>query len=346
MLMVFSLILSSTGYGDANLGCKNMEGDDVDWFAAIKLPSKGDTLKGKGFVYFDTAQNDWKMSTEPVDSVKSAIGATVNQLYNIDKRNTFTIAYNDDSPVAKAESGRGHSKGVAVFNGEIGFWLIHSVPNFPPIKNYSFPQSGEKYAQSFLCLTLSVDMLEDVGQYMRFAQVTPFLSNLPELHKILAPSLVDVVNKKSLPRSATVFTTIRSIQTLGGKKAEGFSKHKKFDKDLWHDFIAPNLKTSMAVETWRSGGANDVGSQCGMKLDVYDISNVTVLGKSFANSQDHSKWGASMNSEVPAVCIGDVNRQVSQFKRGGGAVCIEDEKLWMTFYHSVAGYEDCAVPGN
>ncbi|ETN83806.1 deoxyribonuclease II [Necator americanus] len=189
------------------------------------------------------------MSTEPVDSVKSAIGATVNQLYNIDKRNTFTIAYNDDSPVAKAESGRGHSKGVAVFNGEIGFWLIHSVPNFPPI-------------------------------------------------------------------------------------------------NLWHDFIAPNLKTSMAVETWRSGGANDVGSQCGMKLDVYDISNVTVLGKSFANSQDHSKWGASMNSEVPAVCIGDVNRQVSQFKRGGGAVCIEDEKLWMTFYHSVAGYEDCAVPGN
>ncbi|KAK6741657.1 hypothetical protein RB195_009496 [Necator americanus] len=342
MLLLLSLIVAFNGYAETRLGCKNMEGKDVDWFVAIKLPAREDEMKGRGFVYFDATQDDWKMSPEPIDSVTSAIGATVDQFYNVKKTSTFTIAYNDDSPKAGAESGRGHSKGLAVFDYEVGFWLVHSVPRFPPINKYSFPRSGEKFAQSFLCLTLGVDMLEDVGQYMRFAQVTPYFFSLPKLHKIAAPSLLDVVNKKSLPRSATVYTTIRSIQTLGGKKAEAFSKHRNFGKDLWHDFIAPNLKTSMAVETWRGGSAIDIGSQCHRKQNVYDINIVTVLNKTFTNSQDHSKWGVSLNSEIPAVCVGGINRQESQFKRGGGAICITDRNLWTTFYGSVDEYEECA----
>lgn len=56
-------------------------------------------------------------------------------------------------------------------------------------ENYDFPESGSIFAQSFLCLSLSVNALEDVGQYMRFAQVAPFLSNLPPFHKVM---LVDV----------------------------------------------------------------------------------------------------------------------------------------------------------
>ncbi|KIH61478.1 hypothetical protein ANCDUO_08254 [Ancylostoma duodenale] len=74
---------------------------------------------------------------------------------------------------------------------------------------------------------------------------------------------------------------------------------------------------------------------------VYDVNYVNLLGRTFANSQDHSKWGVSMNPAVPAVCIGDVNRQESQYRRGGGAVCIMDPKLWRTFYYSVTEYEEC-----
>ncbi|VDM69196.1 unnamed protein product [Strongylus vulgaris] len=48
-----------------------------------------------------------------------------------------------------------------------------------------------------------------------------------------------------------------------------------------------------------------------------------------------------MDEKVPAVCIGDVNRQESQFKRGGGAVCIQDRKLWKIFYGSVGAYDNC-----
>ncbi|RCN28119.1 deoxyribonuclease-2 domain protein [Ancylostoma caninum] len=200
---------------------------------------------------------------------------------------------------------------------------------------YDFPKSGSLNAQSFLCLSLSVNFLDEIGQYMRFAHVAPFLSNLPEFHKIIAPSLVDVVAKRSLPNSATVFKTIRELETLNGTKAKGFSKNKKFGQDLWYNFIAPTLKTSMSVETWRKGSGKDIGSQCSknkMRQNVYDVEVVKLLEKSFSYSKDHSKWGVSVNANVPAVCIGDINRQESQFKRGGGAVCIEDMKLWKAFH--------------
>ncbi|KIH61475.1 deoxyribonuclease II [Ancylostoma duodenale] len=220
-------------YGNAKLGCKNMNGEDVDWFvindtvyghsfcidllhrfAAIKLPPGIDERKGKSFVYFDSTQDGWQMSPEGIDSNKSAIGATISQIYDMDQENTFTIAYNDDSPVKAVYSNRGHSKGVAAFDSDVGFWMVHSIPNFPPLtmvpgvtmstyesiklkvtstivvviralKKYDYPKSGSRFAQSILCLSLSTNALEDIGQYMRFAQVTPFLTNLPDSFKVV-----------------------------------------------------------------------------------------------------------------------------------------------------------------
>ncbi|RCN23944.1 deoxyribonuclease II [Ancylostoma caninum] len=336
-LLVFAALAS---YCSAKIGCKNMKGKDVDWFAAIKLPNM-DENKGFSFVYFDSTQSGWKKSPELINSTDSAIGATINQIYKSDKKRTFTVAYNDDCPGKDVDSGRGHSKGVALFDEKMGFWMLHSVPNFPPIDKYDYPESGSKYAQSFLCLSLDANFLPDIGEYMRFAQVTPFITNLPKYHEALAPVLMSVVNRKSLTRSDTIFTTIRGIQTVDGKKVKAFSKHKKSNFDLWNDFVALNLKTDMAVETWRNGAAKDVGTQCGTDRKVFDITSVTIMNLGYSSSKDHSKWGVSMKEKVPVVCIGDVNRQQSQFKRGGGTVCIEDRKLWKTFYDSIGSYTDC-----
>ncbi|KIH43783.1 hypothetical protein ANCDUO_26205, partial [Ancylostoma duodenale] len=96
-------------------------------FAAIKLPPGIDERKGKSFVYFDSTQDGWQMSPEAIDSNKSAIGATISQIYDMDQKNTFTIAYNDDSPVKAVESNRGHSKGVAAFDSDVGFWMVTST---------------------------------------------------------------------------------------------------------------------------------------------------------------------------------------------------------------------------
>ncbi|KHJ89009.1 deoxyribonuclease II [Oesophagostomum dentatum] len=271
MLEVGLVISVLAGISSARIGCKNMEGSDVDWFAAIKLPSGADEFKGYSFVYFDSTQKGWKKSIKLINSTKSAIGATIDQIYRMDKKTMFNIAYNDDCPGKEVDSGRGHSKGVALFDEKMGFWILHSVPNYPPPKKYDYPESGTKYAQSFLCLSLDANVLPEIGQYMRFAQVTPFITNLPKYHKTIAPVLEDVVNRKSLGRSDSIYTTIANIKTLKGKKITGFSKHKKSNFDLWHDFIAQNIKTPMAVETWRNGAAKDVGTRC--DKDKYNVNS-------------------------------------------------------------------------
>uniref|UniRef100_A0A914RU99 Deoxyribonuclease II n=1 Tax=Parascaris equorum TaxID=6256 RepID=A0A914RU99_PAREQ len=74
------------------------------------------------------------------------------------------MLYNDEHPeIDKTDSHRGHAKGVAVFNRDSGFWLIHSVPNFPSIRHYAYPPSGYRNGQSFLCITLKSGSLSALG---------------------------------------------------------------------------------------------------------------------------------------------------------------------------------------
>ncbi|VDM68386.1 unnamed protein product, partial [Strongylus vulgaris] len=101
-------------------------------FVAIKLPASADKQKGRSFFYFDSRQEGWIKSKLLITNNRSAIGATISQLYGIDEGHTFAIAYNDDSPDGPVEGKRGHSKGVAVFDENVGFWMVHSAPNFPP----------------------------------------------------------------------------------------------------------------------------------------------------------------------------------------------------------------------
>ena len=40
-------------------------------------------------------------------------------------------------------------------------------------------------------------------------------------------------------------------------------------------------------------------------------------------------------------CIGDVNRMKSQFKRGGGTVCLQNDDVWKAFRDSIDEIEPC-----
>ena len=41
------------------------------------------------------------------------------------------------------------------------------------------------------------------------------------------------------------------------------------------------------------------------------------------------------------VCVGDINRMVSQKKRGGGTICLHDIGLWKSMRALVASTDPC-----
>lgn len=59
----------------------------------------------------------------------------------------------------------GHTKGVVMADRTGGFWLIHSVPHYPSVtySQYTYPATGHKNGQSYMCMSLPPDQMETVG---------------------------------------------------------------------------------------------------------------------------------------------------------------------------------------
>ncbi|GMT12674.1 hypothetical protein PFISCL1PPCAC_3971, partial [Pristionchus fissidentatus] len=242
------LILATTV--DSRYRCKGINGKQVDWFVAYKLPTAVlNANGGKNFVYADSDNPEWQLSRKTIDEEDSAIGSTVSQAYGNDS-SSFVLMYSDDGPATPVDSYRGHAKGVLVFDGSTGFWLVHSVPNFPGLTSYIYPPTGFKFAQSFLCVSVATDNLAAIGEQLMFVQATPFKSQLPEKFATKFPVLRTVLAKRSLPQSATVFSSTKHIQTEGGTAFHAYAKHKKYQKDLWHDLVALDMGVSLGVQTW------------------------------------------------------------------------------------------------
>eukprot|EP00271_Cylindrocystis_brebissonii_P020206 TRINITY_DN6606_c0_g1_i1.p1 TRINITY_DN6606_c0_g1~~TRINITY_DN6606_c0_g1_i1.p1 ORF type:complete len:162 (-),score=20.22 TRINITY_DN6606_c0_g1_i1:413-838(-) len=122
----------------------------------------------------------------------------------------------------------------------------------------------------------------------------------------------------------------------------------------------------MAWETWQNGGvANNLPSSCYPQFS-HTIASVTFGATTWTVSKDHAKWGVTLDIEpcpcdsthssrkllhehgalartangVPSVCIGDMNRQYSQAKRGGGTLCfLGNTALVASFANSIATVE-------
>ena len=59
-----------------------------------------------------------------------------------------------------------------------------------------------------------------------------------------------------------------------------------------------------------------------------DLNKVGIKGYTWPFTQDHAKWGIAEKKKPGWVIIGDINRQVSQDKRGGGALAFQNEVVW------------------
>jgi len=312
------------------LSCLNSDQDPVDSFAALKNP---DGYKYN--VYSDGTFQDGGS----LDKATGPIGNTLKSLYSCS--NCAYVLYNDESPDGKVEESRAHMKGVLAFNGDSGFWLVHSVPNFPEFfsKGYSYPDTETTYGQSFLCITLNISSFDIVGLLFQIDFPYVYDYSLPSSIQKKVPNLVNyVVKGKHITESTTNFT---SIYSKAGVQYDVFAKNKQWNKELYENLVAPTYNTDLSVETWQNG-VGKIGSYCKPKYK-YNVLNVVLIqmpdGTSYKETEDHSKWAISNPGNY--VCIGDINRVEGQFKRGGGTVCTSDSQLWIAFNSIISQVENC-----
>jgi deoxyribonuclease-2 len=135
--------------------CRNHLNQSVDWFIIYKLPRLSSSIdpfiaNGTGYIYLDSSSSldQWHFSSESITSSLSLTGLTLGPLYH-SKENSFMF-YNDQPPNHPLSLIYGHSKGVLAFHDQTqtGFWLVHSVPQFPSIieEGYKYPDSGNYYS--------------------------------------------------------------------------------------------------------------------------------------------------------------------------------------------------------
>lgn len=113
------------------------------------------------------------------------------------------------------------------------------------------------------------------------------------------------------------------FRTSGKNLVEVFAKSAKFGKkDIYTQLISPGLKSKLYVDTWRPNLRNS--------KKVWNIRNLYFKnGMLFKTSLDHSKWAVAENESF--TCVGDLNRQKTQFKRGGLSLCLKNKKVAETF---------------
>ncbi|XP_022189882.2 plancitoxin-1 [Nilaparvata lugens] len=341
------------------LQCMDEDNKPVDWFILYKLPTsekpKGSTDEsyGKKYLYMSSStirSPGWKTPKKLISDPDSMPGNTLKPLYATGRSGQIWVLYNDQPPSeAKVKGTCGHSKGVVAANREGGFWMVHSVPKFPdgPSKGqYSYPESGSNNGQTFLCITMGSQEIEKVAAQLQMNEVGLYYNFYDESLVTVYPKLVSIAQG-----TAYKLDTDQSkvdIKTVANNVFTSFAKSRKFSKDLYEDLVAPSLLTSMSVETWRNGAGSPLPSDCSTAYKVMNVENVNLCVKkdcdSFSYTKDHSKWAVSIDDQKPYICIGDVNRALSQGKRGGGTVCMNNAKVWKAFYSAVTDVEPCPRP--
>ncbi|KAH7707467.1 deoxyribonuclease II [Aphelenchoides avenae] len=329
----------------ASPACKDPDGNDVDWWAGFKVPySAGRDTYGVAWFYADANKPDPVLATATLEKENSAIGRTAQVAIDAKKASDQTaIFYNDGQeklpPKTEADFEHAHMKGMMAFDMNQGFWFVHSVPNFVDTSTgkFSYPSTGKKFGQSFLCMTFPATVIDEIAKQFIVNAIPVYDSSVPAAFKQKYPRLDRAAQLKTLTEKACAFTRLTSLATKAGKKFRVLAKNKLWKQDLYTQFVQNATGKDMYVETWLNNAIDYLPSCDGKQ--VTNIRSMKMGQYAWDSADDHSKW--TISKEPATVCIGDINRQPSQRNRGGGTVCFEHQQIWQFLKNSIVTYECC-----
>ena len=333
------------------LGCVNHLGESVDWWLGIKMPSP----HGTRYVAIEPGMVDWYAGNDITGPLDNHLANTLQPLYR--QNDTAFMLYNDETPPSDGghvDFVRAHAKGVLGLGEQNGFWLVHSVPKFPNNPSDSEGYLGvlpgqQKYAQSFLCLSMNGSDLNEIADVLHEESLS-FFSDVHDGSPTIwnsYPKLKQVLSATPLPREEFIFKT---FQTSAGEIVTAISTPSTLiahgtgaSFDLYN-YIAQSFQTSLKVSTWPNEHDRQP-SYCPVNdsLSVENVHMVSVDNISWLSHMDHSKIAMSDSSSRPVTCIGDKNRSLHQLLRGGGSVCMFRKDVWQLFDAMIVSTESCPM---
>ncbi|XP_029473820.1 deoxyribonuclease-2-beta [Rhinatrema bivittatum] len=336
----------------ARISCRNEAGEAVDWFVVYKLPRytmNASAGSGLDYMYLDPSSRNWELSRHFINTSQSALGQTLDQLYRTykDQENSTAGAYmiyNDAIPSSKNYSTRrGHTKGILLLDRSQGFWLIHSIPRFPPFpeQGYGYPASGRRNGQTAICVTYTYDQFPEIVTQLLYYNPNVYNCSIPHPFQQALPNLQKMCLGSSLPWITVKHLT--KLKSAGGENFLHFAKSHFFVDDIYVAWMAQNLETDLLAESWQLQG-QDLPSNCSLPRHVYNVKEIKIPFHSyFYSNYDHSKWCVSWRYEDQWTCIGDLNRATQQTWRSGGFICTQNQNIYKAFRGLVSYYKSCNV---
>jgi deoxyribonuclease-2 len=330
--------------------CLDESGQPVDWWMIVKIPRETDSSdpgvsSGTAYLYADaqsyqTPAAFWTNSSHQISDASSAAGLTVQQIYD-NAGNTDTngyLMYNDETPSGTTSMSYGHTKGFMAWSVNSSFWLIHSVPKYADspdnVQSYTYPSTGEMYGQSMLCMSLTYKQIDQAFLQMQYTNPQVYGSQWVPALSSQMPNGNAFVNSGSVVSTAS--SNVVNVTTVGGVSFTHFAKTVAWGKSIYGDLIGPFYGQSMVVETWQRPYEDpllppQVQEAVYSVLDLQAPDYAAWDGVTWKMSQDHAKWGIVTDRSMPVFCIGDINKQVTQWKRSGGLACIMDNVIHQAF---------------
>lgn len=318
-----------------NISALDENGKAVDWWFAYKVPklakdATNPSATGYEYVYYDPNIGKVVKSPYLLTDGKGALDLTLDAVFSKPDDTTGWILYNDEMPAdaKRKDDGRfGHTKGVIAFDtaSKTALWLLHSWPKFADPHASTMPTPI--YGQTFLCISLDMATASKIAQQMGNHQEPQVY--LPRVPSTLGKSDPLSLLAQPLNPNPAGDADVVECQSRGGLAFKVIAKNRQWGKDFWNDLVGPTLKADMDVETWIRGKIPPTLDSDGIHK-TFDVKYIDLspLGVpwTWPETHDHAKWGITVDSDW--VCVGDINRMVSQEKRGGGTIAFQDAQLW------------------
>ncbi|KAH9490844.1 hypothetical protein Btru_033538 [Bulinus truncatus] len=195
-LMLRALIISSLLASGLGIVCISNTGTPVDWYIVYKLPMNSNShnsneRSGKAYYYMDENDKSFQLQTHAIDDMNTPMANTLKPIYA--NPNTKYIMYNDHMTSSQTY---GHLKGVVAKFIQTGFFLLHSVPNYPPPRanTYSWPSNGYTNGQILLCISFKSNQYDSIVTHIKKSRPYIYDSNPKQsMTNSRIPSLRDML---------------------------------------------------------------------------------------------------------------------------------------------------------